>query len=204
MDNKIYVAFTGFARSGKDSFCEQFEKQIMDNFPAISCEKGSFAEGLRREVFSFLQEQFGISAWTEDTKEKEIIRHFLRGYGMSRRASDHLYFIKALDERLQYSHSDVILVSDLRFAVFEEDELTWLHNKKKKLHVHIARYKNNEDGRLVKVEAPNEDEEENESKLEEAADLVLNLPWEDDIEDFGSVVEEKSKEILMTNIKLFL
>ena len=143
MDDKIYVAFTGFARSGKDSFCSEFQKQVEDFCPNLKVDIVSFANHIRQEVGVFVQEQFGISAWTEENSEKEIIRHFLRGYGMSRRSSDNLYFVKALEKQIQtvYASSNVIIVSDLRFAQFEQDELSWLKSKRNNLHIHICRYK---------------------------------------------------------------
>lgn len=206
MDDKIYVAFTGFARSGKDSFCSEFKEQLEDFSPNLNVNIVSFAEQIRQEVGVFMQEQFGISAWTEDSDKKNIIRHFLRGYGMSRRSSDNLYFVKALEEKIQrvYSSSDVVIVSDLRFAQFDQDELSWLHNKRKSLHIHICRYKEDSKGNLEKVKAPNEDEAANEEKLEKGADLVLNLPWEDDLAEFKNLVKEKTSQIIKENINLFL
>ena len=206
MDDKIYVAFTGFARSGKDSFCSEFQKQVEDFCPNLKVDIVSFANHIRQEVGVFVQEQFGISAWTEENSEKEIIRHFLRGYGMSRRSSDNLYFVKALEKQIQtvYASSNVIIVSDLRFAQFEQDELSWLKSKRNNLHIHICRYKKDSDGTLQKIKAPNEDEAANENKLEKKADLVINLPWEDNLDQFKNVVREKCSQILKENMNLFV
>jgi|TARA_B100001093_G_scaffold197398_1_gene189733 hypothetical protein len=209
MDDKIYVAFTGFARSGKDSFCFEFQRQVEDFSPNLTVSILSFADRIRQEVGAFVQEEFGISAWTEEDSEKEIIRHFLRGYGMSKRTKDNLYFVKKLQKRIDaldnlYSSLNVVLISDLRFAQFDQDELSWFHSKRKNLHIHICRYKKDSDGKLQKIKAPNEDEAANEEKLEDAADLVINLPWEDDLGQFKNVVREKSSQILKENINLFL
>ena len=209
MDDKIYVAFTGFARSGKDSFCLEFQRQVEDFCPNFTVSIMSFADRIRQEVGEFVQEQFGISAWTEKDSEKEIIRHFLRGYGMSKRTKDNLYFVKKLQERIDnldslYSSLDVVVISDLRFAQFDQDELSWFHSKRKNLHIHICRYKKDSDGNLQKVKAPNEDEAANEDKLEKGADLVINLPWEDDLDEFNNVVREKSSQILRENMNLFI
>ena len=205
-DDKIYVAFTGFARSGKDSFCLEFQTQLEDFCPNLKAETLSFANQIREEAGVFIQEQFGISAWTEEDSDKEIIRHFLRGYGMSKRTKDNLYFVKKLQERINTLHSstDVFIISDLRFAQFDKDELSWLKEKRNKLHVHISRFKADDEGGLIKVEAPNEDEAANNDKLEKAADIVLNIPWEDSLDEFNTVVKEQTQNLLKQNINLFL
>ena len=66
------IGLAGYARSGKNSFADF----IGDNSKSIS-----FAYALRKELDNFLIEKLGISAFTEDPKEKEIVRPLLVCWG---------------------------------------------------------------------------------------------------------------------------
>ena len=73
------VGISGLARSGKDSIylkCEPILKNM-----GYSVKRVAFADCLKSECDELLSKYTGISAFTENTEEKEIIRPLLVTYG---------------------------------------------------------------------------------------------------------------------------
>ena len=73
-DNSL-IGIAGFARSGKDSLAK-----ILSNL-SDHCKITSFAYYLKKDIDPFLQSRLNISAFTENPKEKEIIRPLLVCWG---------------------------------------------------------------------------------------------------------------------------
>jgi len=201
--NKKLIAVTGYARSGKGSLCDALEKNLKREIPNLSIGQFAFAESLRREIAPFLIEQFHIDAWTNKTEQKEIIRPLLIGHGMSRRKqTQNQYWIKKLEAQIGQSPCDLALITDLRFAENETDELAWLHSNKG-LHVHIRRF-TTKNGKKIFDKAPNEYEKQNEQKLIKAAKEVIEIPrFENDSEFFGEI-NKISLEVISNNYYYFL
>lgn len=176
INNKKLIAFTGFARSGKGCFCSAAEDKIDFFYPNLKVEQFSFAKELRLELESFLLEKLGISAFTEDPEEKELIRPYLLAHGNARRkTSNNQYWIKKLEQQIFHSDCDVAVITDLRFAETENDELGWFKKNGGKLY-HLKRYVSDIDSQQASFDpAPNDYEKENNPKLEESADAVIIL-----------------------------
>lgn len=195
MGNTKLIAVTGLARSGKDSFASEIKRQVTDLAPDKSVGIFAFAEGVRKEIQFFLQENFSISAWTEEEEEKKIIRPFLVAYGNAKRdLSKNRYWIEKLEKQIQQRQCDVSIISDLRFAENETDELAWF-KKQNGLHIHLDRLV---DGQEMK--APNEFEEKNNPKLREAADVVLKMEYEESLDTFKKTVKTNVENILEKEI----
>lgn len=118
------IGICGFAQVGKDTL-SNFLVEFLGEKDIIA-KKGSFADGVKRDLDAFLLEKLGISAFTEDPKEKEIIRPLLVSWGTDvMRNIDPDHWIK----RYEYEYKDnlsfnkVSIISDLRF----ENELNWIH-----------------------------------------------------------------------------
>lgn len=200
---KKLIAVTGYARSGKGSLCNALENNIKKLYPNLSVQQFAFAESLRMEISDFLLENFQISAWTSDSKKKEIIRPMLVGYGMSKRkSSNNQYWIKKMENQIKQSPADICIINDLRFAENEFDELAWL-GKNKNLHFHIRRY-SKKGRKKIYQEAPNEYEKENEERLLSAALNVFEIPFYENEDDFYKKINEISLGILDKNIIFFL
>lgn len=113
------IAIAGNARSGKNKL-GHYLKNILEE-RNIDCELTSFAHSLKDEVNSFLKEKLGISSFTEDEEEKNIIRPFLTFWGIDfRRKRDPDVWIKMLLPSLE--GKKVWIITDLRF----ENELDWV------------------------------------------------------------------------------
>ena len=73
------IGIAGFARTGKDSLASMIKSLLEKD--SHKCKISSFAQHLKKDLDSFLQSRLGISAFTEDSKEKEIIRPLLVCWG---------------------------------------------------------------------------------------------------------------------------
>jgi hypothetical protein len=195
------IAFSGPARVGKDSFTRQMIIDIGREFPNLRCKQFSFAEGVRQELEEFVQEKYGISVWTEDPKEKELIRPLLIAHGNIRRnMTNNQYWIDYLCKKLNtMSDIDVCIVSDLRFASEEKDESFWV-KENKGLHIHLKRKAI--DGKPIKPN--NEFEKKNEPLLAKAASEVISIASFEEESKMNSEISKKCKEILDKYIGFFL
>lgn len=201
-DKKI-VALTSYARSGKNSFANEIQKQLKDLAPNLIVEQFSFAYSLRLELDSFIRENFNnISAFTEDEKEKAIIRPLLIAYGNAKRqVSNGQYWIEKIHNKIEKSKCDIALITDLRFAENDDDELGWL-KKNRGFNFHLRRWNpaknrtNPATTRLVFEKAPNKFEEENEPKLIAGAKKTIELPRFKTLEEFQYAVKVEVEKII--------
>lgn len=199
MTKTKFIAFTGYARSGKDSFSSEFKKQIEAVFPEKTVKIYSFASGIRKEIDTFLIDNFKISAWTEITKEKDIIRPILIGYGNAKRKmSENKYWIELLEKEIARDNPDIAIISDLRFAENETDELGWLKSK----NGFLANLKRTKLGK--ETDAPNEFEKENNPKLREASDVVLEIEIAESDSQFYEIVSRECKSLIEKNLSRFV
>ena len=138
------IGISGLARSGKDSFYE-LSKSYLDN-NNVKHERLAFADELKNECDPFLMKNVGISAFTEDDREKEIIRPLLVTYGthIRRKLNPRCWIDKIEPKIKQAKNKHVFFVTDVRF----KNEIDWIHEMGG-LSVHVTR-----NG----IVAPNEEE----------------------------------------------
>ena len=136
-EKPIVIGVGGFARSGKDTFVKVAKKVLKDN--GYSSIKLAFADPLKEEIDPFLREHYNISAWTDDTEEKKIIRPYLVAHGCGKRnISNGKYWVDQIDQLIETVHfsEDVIFISDCRFP----NEVDWVHEKWGGWFVHLRKY----------------------------------------------------------------
>ncbi|API81834.1 putative dNMP kinase [Thermus phage G20c] len=75
---RVWVGLTGYARVGKDTVALMLE-ELEPRF-----KRASLGNIIKRSADPVLREYLGISAFTEDPREKEIIRDFLVWHGYHR------------------------------------------------------------------------------------------------------------------------
>lgn len=176
----IVIGVGGFARSGKDTFVKIARKQLKES--GYSSIKLAFADALKEEIDPFLKEYYGISAWTDDTEEKKIIRPLLVAHGCQKRVQTQgKYWVEKVDEAIESIHfsEDVIFISDCRFP----NEVDWVHDKWGGWFVHLSKYSLAQSvdscgiSTPVKMfdKAPNEEEAYNDPICEEKSDAKLEL-----------------------------
>jgi hypothetical protein len=136
-DKPIVIGVGGFARSGKDTFVKIAKKILKEH--GYSSIKLAFADALKEEIDPFLIANYGISAWTDDTEQKRVIRPFLVAHGCGKREqSNGTYWINKIDQAIEGIHfsEDVIFISDCRFP----NEVDWVHEKWGGWFVHLNKY----------------------------------------------------------------
>lgn len=127
------IGLCGVARCGKDSFAQA----IIDHNPKLF-KKHGFAYELKNDLNDFLLTKLGISAFTENLNEKEIIRPLLICWGTDviRNNYDKTHWIKkiknSVDKNFQNGYTTII--TDVRFT----NELDWIKQNSGKT-IYISR-----------------------------------------------------------------
>ena len=132
---KKLIGITGYARSGKDTFYQRasiyLQKDGKKSF------RVAFADRLKNELDSLLIEHMGISAFTEDDREKELIRPLLVTYGteLRRKVNPNCWIESAQPLVIDHlSKDEYVFVTDVRFA----NEAEWI-TMNGGILVHVAR-----------------------------------------------------------------
>ena len=120
------IGICGFARTGKDSLARFLEELLSTSNQR--CKITSFAYYLKKDIDAFVQSRLNISAFTEDPKEKEIIRPLLVCWGTEiiRNKIDTDYWIRKMHNVRVVHRSQGIqtIIPDVRFA----NEVEWIHS----------------------------------------------------------------------------
>ena len=205
MNNIKLIGVGGFARVGKDLFVKIASNILAQN--GYTTKKFAFADALKNDLDPFLQEKYGISAWTNDPIEKSLIRPLFVAHGCAKRnQTEGKYWVDKVHNLIEsyvftQTHdlksdlSNVILfVSDVRFV----NEAIWTQSLGGRV-VHLKKYENilihlgggkYENARSY-APAPNEEERTNDPMLQSKVDYFLEL---EDIsskpETFGNIITE--------------
>jgi len=197
------IAASGLARSGKDTIPDCLAEQIRQDFPNLQVRRESLASFLKDEMAGFLLEKFNKDIYTLDGEEKEKFRPLLVAYGFAKRLDTKgTYFTSLLQKKMEIEKADVYIISDLRYAESEADELSWLKNQGGKL-IHIRRY-NKTDGKKQYIKAPNSDEKKNDPILEKNADFKIDWESAATPQDLRVASILHCKNFILQNINLFL
>lgn len=154
------ISISGNAGVGKDSLARILQTKL----PKSSIY--SLAYTLRLETEGILR-QFGYNVWSQDRSEKEVFRNFLVEYAeLARKSTKGTYYWKKLQEAIELNKEELVLVPDVRYDEYENDEVWWV--KQNGILVYIEAYKNGS-----KVGPANYKEEQNEGKLAAKCDHLL-------------------------------
>jgi hypothetical protein len=161
------IGLAGFARTGKNSFSEFLIESLGENTePNLKPKSVSFARAIRQDLDQFLIDKLGISAYTEDPEEKEIVRPLLVCWGtqIMRDRIDKDHWIKAIEKTTEINRKNNIcsIITDVRF----ENEISWV-KKMKGISIFIER-----EG----VGPKNADERDYTAPLKAKCDLVFSWP----------------------------
>jgi hypothetical protein len=193
------IGVTGLARTGKNLFCDIVTKQLKEKHN-MRAKTYALAYELKKDCADFVNTKLGLDVFSEKTEDKNIFRDLLVWYGATKRKQTQgRYWIELLEKRitneLEVENSllgepvDVVIISDIRFAEYEKDEVFWLKNELKGSLVHISKFTYGfpTDGRHVRVindktkkifvDPPNISEATNDPKIKAFADYKLE--WED-------------------------
>jgi len=181
-----FIGIGGVARSGKDTLSRLLARELESL--GNSCSILSLADPLKQELDDFCYENFGITATTDKTEEKLIIRDLLVGYGAAKRKlTEGRYFTEEADRRMLHSKRDVVIIPDMRYDEYEKDEVHWLKQEHGGVLIHLSRFEFDvieelEDGNWTGlngrsfVKPANAHEEANDPRLSEKSDYKLSWP----------------------------
>lgn len=189
----MYIGLSGVAGAGKDLFFSLLSKKV-------NCVRYSIADNLKKEVTEWCCDHYGIHPLTCSRAEKDLIRPLLVTHGTIKRGqSNGRHWIEALNKKIKNNKNNlinsIVIITDVRYDDYPEDEVYWLKEELGGCLVHISLYdvvcRLNADFKKYVMPA-NEEEARNNPKLQNQADYVIEWP------------REKNKALLETHIDTFL
>ena len=190
--NKIYIGVSGFARSGKNLFCDIAQKVLKEKYNLTS-KTYALAYFLKKDCEPFIQEKLGLSAFSEKTEDKNAFRDMLVWYGgVKRKQTEGKYWTGLLHEELKKDTNDVNFISDIRYVEYVDDEIFWLKKQLNGKLVHVSKYtygfpsngrhyRINDKSKKIYTDAPNQHEALNDPKIRILADYKVE--WEQIVAD---------------------
>ena len=120
------IGIAGASRSGKDTLCRSLIRILNEKYN-IEAERRSIAgDIIKNDLKTVILNGVKIDSFTENDKEKELIRPLLVEYGkMMRKNTKGRYFV----ENFQYETDKVYIIPDIRYAEYEKDEIHWIRNE---------------------------------------------------------------------------
>ena len=123
---KKLIGISGYARSGKDTFYQRSAEILSKNDKRSV--RLAFADALKHELDDLLVTHLGISAFTEDDKEKELIRPLLVTYGteLRRKLNPNCWIETIQSDVTDYlDDGSYVFITDVRF----ENEAQWIKSQ---------------------------------------------------------------------------
>lgn len=157
----IVFGIAGVARSGKDTLAKYIHKKLEKNGTIAA--KISFASAVKIDLDVFLKEKLNISAFTEKTEEKNIIRPLLVAYGtdVCRNNIDKDFWVKKIQKRVETNikNNIITIIPDVRY----KNEIQWIKNLGGYV-IHVSR---------CGIEPANLEEKANDPIVEKLSDYKL-------------------------------
>lgn len=195
------IAAAGLARSGKNTFIDITRDILITNgYDVNRIKQYSFAEQVRAELASFLQNTCNIDVWTSDDTIKKSIRPLLVWHATFWRERDPLHWVNKVEIAVNNDKHDidVALITDLRYV----NECRFVQSNGGNV-IHIKRYSthnagspswnyvrgiSDNDNTPIRVfdDAPNTEEAKNDPLVAAMANLTIeweNRQTEDAIKD---------------------
>lgn len=116
----ILLATSGAARAGKDTLAKTIQAFLPNTV------RMAFADAVKEEAEPICQARFGLSAWTQDSEEKKIVRPVLIDIGYGRRQENPTIWIDKIADKIDAAlpHQNVI-ITDCRY----KNEADMIHSK---------------------------------------------------------------------------
>ncbi len=129
------IGITATKRSGKDSLCKGMIDVFADK--GILAKRYAFADELKKELNPLFLLNSGVSAFTEDEVEKELVRPTLIAYGTGFwRKKDPYHWLKKVESAIKKDKQPhIAIIPDVRFP---EDEGKWV--KDNGFLIHLTRF----------------------------------------------------------------
>jgi hypothetical protein len=133
------LGIAGYARCGKNSMARAISKVLVEK--GILVKEYAFASELKKELNPLTTLNLGISTFTEDNKEKKIIRPLLICWGTQVwRELDEDHWVKKVDQVIKNDPlPHVAIITDVRFP----NESSWV-KENNGFVLHLSRTVNNQ------------------------------------------------------------
>jgi hypothetical protein len=182
------IGISGIAGAGKDLFCKLLLKEIQGTRIAL-------ADPLKEETRGFILQKYAIDILNCSLEEKNKVRNLLVFYGGIKRYETKGEYWTSKAQKKADLCKGVPVVTDIRYAEYENDEVQWLKGKNKGILIHLRKYceietMDSQQVRRIYFDPPNEDERRNDPKLREKADYSIEWPHVEDAK-----TEEIKKEL---------
>lgn len=173
---KKIIGISGLARAGKNLFCDIAIQEL--NKRGYSAKQYALAYFLKKDCEQFVKEKLNLNVFSENTEEKSIFREFLVWYGgVKRKQTEGRYWTSLLYKEIEKDPSDIVFVSDIRYAQYPKDEVQWIQNELQGKLVHISKYTVLSDDTRKYTEPPNEHERINDPLIRGLSDYTVE--WMD-------------------------
>jgi hypothetical protein len=194
--NIILVGIGAIARVGKDTLADILLEIASDK--GIAAKKFPLAHALKLDLDDFLSEKCNMDVWTNDSNEKAIFRDLLVAYGKIQRfRTDGTYWTNIVTtliddwvSRCCDSEPALAIVPDVRYAVYDTDEVNWVKNNSGIL-INLERQVVTH-GKVEHIEPANTDEAINCTKVKKVCNI--QYCW-DTVEDMATLKEEVKTHI---------
>ena len=171
---KNVIGLGGIAQSGKDFFFANLKKTTKRNVIRFA-----IADELKKELFSLIKNTYNVDIFNCSAEDKEKIRPMLLSHGKIRRNdSKGRYWINKISEKVKdaaKNEKNIVVITDIRYDEFAEDEVDWVKKELNGFFVHISKYTEDKGVKVFGL-PPNEDEAINNPKLIEKADYLIQWP----------------------------
>ena len=137
----MLTGLSGPAQSGKDSFYNIAEKYFLSL--NLKCKRLALADNLKHDLKDFLYEKFNLDVFNMSQENKELIRDLLVVYGkIKRQQTAGKYWTNLLNKEVEKAleEYDIVFITDVRYAYYQEDELSWIKKFKNNMLIHISRF----------------------------------------------------------------
>lgn len=185
------IGLTGVARAGKDTFYLILNKFLKEK--GLKSERLALADDLKKEIHSFVKENFKIDIFKCSPEEKEMIRPLMVAYGKCKRIqSDGTYWTSLIQQKVNslIKNDTVPIITDVRYIEYKEDEYAWL-KKHNGLLVHISRKLEN--GEVLPP--ANIEEKSNDNKLKTVSDISISWDTCQDVNFLYELTQKQLKSI---------
>ena len=179
-----FIGVSGIAGAGKDLFCNLVQSYF-EGIRKVHVKSIAFA--LKSDVKETCLELYGIDSVNATRQEKNRIRDYLVFYGdIMRKKTKGKYWVDKLDEECysmeregKLKDNDIVIISDVRYDEYDQDETFWIRNHNNGVLVHIKKHFVVENGpscEKVYGVPPNDKEKINDPKVQEKADYLIDWP----------------------------
>jgi hypothetical protein len=186
MKTKIIIGIGGVARVGKNLFADIVANILKEKYNK-SCKSFALAYYLKKDCEEFIKQKLNMNVWSELTQEKDVFRPMLVWYGgVKRKQTQGRYWIEMLQKDIETSEADINIITDIRYSVYDKDEVYWIKNEMNGTLIHLSKYsflgvKTNRfqqpQQKKVYVEAANDQEMINDPIVKRNSDIQIE--WED-------------------------